>query len=83
MSLDDTLKSLPSGCRFSVGHTPHWYRRNEVPKHLKRRPFEAYVVSGEIGTPTWVFESADGATPEDALGAAITQAAKRLSAINP
>ena len=72
--MDAVLKMLPEGFRFNVGHTPHWYRRDSLPKHLRRRPFEAYVLHGEIGTQSWIFESADGATPEEALTEAITRA---------
>ena len=74
MTIDDVLKLLPSGFRFHVGHTPHWYRRNEMPKYLRKRPFEAYVTKGDIGTPGYIFESADAETPELALSAAVAKA---------
>lgn len=76
--LDNLIMALPTGWRFNVGHTPHWYRRDELPKHLRRRPFEAYVTNGEpIGTKAYVFESADGATPVDALRSALLAASAR------
>ena len=70
--IDEALKALPKGWRFQVGHVPHWYRRDALPKHLRKKPFEAYVVNPEpIGTRLHVFESADGATPAEALNTAI------------
>ena len=74
MSIDAALKLLPPDCRFHVGHTPHWYSQESIPKHLRKRPFEAYVCRGRIATQSWIFESADGATPAQALSVAITQA---------
>lgn len=71
MTIDEALKSLPSGWRFNVGHTPHWYTEGHIPKHMRKKPYEAYVLSGEIGTKSWIFESADGVTPADALTHAI------------
>ena len=70
--LDDALLALPDGWRYHVGHTPHWYLRDELPKHLRRRPFEAYVCNGErMGTKGHIFESADGATAAEAMSQAI------------
>lgn len=70
--LDETLLSLPDGWRYHVGHTPHWYQRDALPKHLRKRPFEAYVCNGErMGTNGYIFESADGATAAEALRRAI------------
>lgn len=79
MSIDAALRELPNGWRFSVGHIPHWYGRNELPKQLRRRGFEAYVLNGEpIGTADYIFESADAGTPGEALARAI-EAAKAKS----
>lgn len=79
MGLDEALKDLPEGCRFHVGHTPHWYRRDALPKHLRKRPFEAYVISGEIGKKRWIMVDADGATPAEALCDAIRGAKAALA----
>jgi hypothetical protein len=70
--IDDAFLQLPDGWRYHVGHTPHWYQRDELPKHLRRRPFEAYVCNGErMGTKAYIFESADGATAAEAMSRAI------------
>lgn len=75
--MEELLSALPAGWRFNVGHTPHWYSRQSLPKHLRKRPFEAYVLNDEpIGSRHYVFESADGATAQEALRSAI-EAAKR------
>jgi hypothetical protein len=75
MSIDRALEDLPQGWRFSVGHIHHWYGRDELPKNLRRKGFEAFVLNGEpIGTAGYVFESADAATPGDALKAALRAA---------
>ena len=81
MSIDEVLKELPEGFKFHVGHTPHWYRGDAIPRHLRKRPFEAYVVAGIIGTSTWIFESADGASPAEALATAISQARARAPGV--
>lgn len=78
MSIDAALEKLPAGWRFAVGHIPHWYSRDELPKNLRRRGFEAYVLNGEpIGSRWYVFESADGPTPGAALELAIADALTR------
>lgn len=74
MTLDELVKTMPKGFKFNVGMTPYWSQRESLPKHLKKRPYEAYVCSGTIGTPTWIFESADGINPEQALEEALTLA---------
>ncbi len=75
ITLDDLVSQVPKGWRFHVGHTPHWYRSDQIPKHLRKRPFEAYVINDQaIGNKLWVMTDADGATPFEALYTALTQA---------
>jgi len=72
MSLDYELTFLPEGWRYHVGHTPHYYQRHELPKFLRKRPFEAYVCNGgKLGTKGYIFESADGETASEAIRSAI------------
>lgn len=74
MTLPEVIATVPAGCRWNVGHTPRWYRKGELPpKNLR---YEAYVLCGDFGTKSWIMESADGATPEEALSWAV--AAVRL-----
>jgi hypothetical protein len=75
MTLDDLTASVPVGWRYHVGHTPHWYMSDAIPKYLRKRPFEAYVTNDHpIGSRRHVFESADGATAVDALASALRAA---------
>lgn len=75
MSLDELAARVPPGWRFHVGHTPHWYMMDSIPKYLRKRPFEAYVTNDQpIGARRHVFESADGATAAEALDGALKTA---------
>lgn len=77
-SLVDQIARLPTGWRFHMGHTPHWYYRKELPKFLKKKPYEAYVANDiPIGVKGAIFESADGETLVDALKTAIDLAFKK------
>lgn len=73
--LSELFKRIPHGCRASVGHTPHWHTRDSMPKLLRKRPYEAYVVNSVmIGTKGHIFVESDGATPEEALEKALEKA---------
>lgn len=72
MTFDEMLsEALPKDCRWHVGHIPHFYRDDEIPKLLRKLPYEAYLARGMFGTKTWIFVSSEGATPADALLSAI------------
>lgn len=81
--IESELQDLPEGFRFSVGHVPHWYRRDELPKNLRKKPFEAYIINDNqlMGTKKYIFESADAATPAEALRLAIGLAKGRIAAL--
>lgn len=68
-TLDSLFEEINNrGWRAHVGHTPHYYQSREIPKHIKKRPFEAYVINNEpFATYLHVFESSDGSTLIEAL----------------
>lgn len=83
--LEDALRELPPGFRVSVGHVPHWYRRDELPKNLRRKQFEAYVLNDNrlLGTKAYIFESSDAGTPAEAVRLAIAAAKKAALSMQP
>ena len=78
-SLDELLEEVNKrGWRASGGHTPHYYQRNELPKNLRKKPYEAYVCNNEkFATWLHVWESADGSTFNEALEKALQLAIEK------
>lgn len=78
MTLDEVLQTLPPHWSFNVGHTPHFYRSDSVPKQLRKRPFCAWVTNAALfGTKTYISVDADAATPAEALQLAIKKGLER------